>query len=219
MILYTDGIPEAIDETRREYSIERLQEIIRKNRNLELEDFTSSIIEDVQRFIGKHTLEDDITVLVIELAHDPAVDIIKRSKKLTDENRFFEAIENLETGLEQYPDNGKLLYNLAKVCFRINNYEKTIESINKYLLSEKRNKFAYYLGGAAYYQLADLAKAIDYLEEALRIDQNFINANFALGMAYKKKGNRSEAVSCFERVLNLDVDHKMAMYELKKLRK
>ncbi|RPI98046.1 MAG: serine/threonine-protein phosphatase, partial [Spirochaetales bacterium] len=120
LLLYTDGIPEAIDAQRHEYSLERLQAVVVKNRNLPLEDFTSAIIEDVQRFIGSAQVEDDITLVVVELARDAAVDIIKNSKKLVVENRYYEAIEHLERGLSLYPENKKLLYNLAKNYFRVN---------------------------------------------------------------------------------------------------
>ena len=219
LIMYTDGIPEAIDSERREYSLERLQSVIVKNRNLPLEDFTSAIIEDVQRFIGSAQVEDDITLVVTELARDAAVDIIKNSKKLVSENRYYEAIEHLERGLSLYPDNRKLLYNLAKNYFRVNNYARTIEAIQSYIEADKRNKYAYYIAGAAYYQMMDYQNSIYMLEEAVRIDQNFSNAHFALGMSHKKRENRDEAIRCFEKVINLDADNKLALYELSELRK
>ncbi len=219
LILYTDGIPEAIDAQRHEYSLERLQAVVVKNRNLPLEDFTSAIIDDVQRFIGSAQVEDDITLVVIELARDAAVDIIKNSKKLVTENRYYEAIEHLERGLSLYPENKKLLYNLAKNYFRVNNYAKTIECIQSYLTGDKRNKFAFYIAGAAYYQMMDYQNSVDMLEEAVRIDQNFANAHFALGMSHKKLDNRPEAIRCFEKVANLDSDNKLALFELSELRK
>jgi tetratricopeptide (TPR) repeat protein len=199
--------------------LERLQSVIVKNRNLPLEDFTSAIIEDVQRFIGSAQVEDDITLVVTELARDAAVDIIKNSKKLVSENRHYEAIEHLERGLSLYPDNRKLLYNLAKNYFRVNNYARTIETIQSYIEADKRNKYAYYIAGAAYYQMMDYQNSIYMLEEAVRIDQNFSNAHFALGMSHKKRENRDEAIRCFEKVINLDADNKLALYELSELRK
>ncbi len=219
LIMYTDGIPEAIDAERREYSIERLQSVVVKNRSLPLEDFTSAIIEDVQRFIGSAQVEDDITLVVVELARDAAVDIIKNAKKLVVGTRYYEAIEHLERGLSLYPENRKLLYNLAKNYFRVNNYAKTIECIQSYIAGDKRNKFAFYIAGAAYYQMMDYANSIEMLEEAIRIDQNFANAHFALGMSHKKKENRVEALRCFEKVVNLDSDNKLALFELNELRK
>jgi sigma-B regulation protein RsbU (phosphoserine phosphatase) len=219
LILYTDGIPEAIDENRSEYTNERLEQVVMKNRQLPLEDFTNSIIEDVQRFMGNTPVADDITLLVIELARDEAVDIIKSARKLVSENKYYEAIDYLERGLNLYPENRKLLYNLAKNYFRVNNFGQTVECIKKYISSDKRNKYAFYVGGAAYYQMMDYRNSIELLEEALRIDQNFVNAHFALGMALKKTGAGADAMRSFERVVNLDPDNKMALYELSELRK
>jgi len=219
LLLYTDGIPEAANVDREEYSIERLQDVALKNRHLPLEDFTSFIIEDVQRFKGKAPVEDDITLLVIELARDEAVDIIKQSKKLIDEHKYYEAIDYLERSLTLYPNNRKLIYNLAKNYFRVNNFGKASELIEQYLEMDKRNKYAYYVGGAAYYQMMNYDKAIQLLERAQSIDPNFTNALFALGMAYKKMGMFQDALQIFERVANIDPDNKMALFEINEIRK
>ncbi len=219
LILYTDGIPEATNANREEYSNERFEELVLKNRHLPLEDFTSYIVEDVQRFIGNASVEDDITLVVIELARDEAVDIIRSAKKLVDQQKFYEAIEHLERGLSLYPGNTKILYNLSKYYFRVNNYGKTVEYIQKYVEKDKRNKFAYYIGGAAFYQMMDYKNAIEYLEQATKIDPNFTNAYFAAGLAYKKKGAEDDALRCFEKSLSLDPDNKYAQHEIYDLKK
>ncbi len=219
LLLYTDGIPEAINERREDYSMDRLERVALKNREMPLEDFTNSIIEDVQRHIGGSSIVDDITLVVMELRRDEAVEIVKSAKKLVDGSKYYEAIDFLERGLRLYPDNTKLLYNLAKNYFRVNNFGRTVESILKYVAADKRNKYAYYLGGAAYYQMMDYPNSVKFLEESLRIDQNFVNAHFALGMSRKKTGDRSEALRCFERVIDLEPDNKAALMEVAGLRK
>ncbi len=219
LLLYTDGIPEAANMEREEYSVERLVEVSLKNRHLPLEDFTSYIIEDVQRFKGKAPVEDDITLLVIELARDEAVDIIKQAKRLIDEHKYYEAIDYLERSLALYPNNRKLIYNLAKNYFRVNNFGKAAELVEQYLEMDKRNKYAYYVGGAAYYQMMNYEKAIQLLEKAQSLDPNFTNALFALGMAYKKIGMYQDALQIFERVANIDPDNKMALFEINEIRK
>lgn len=219
LILYTDGIPEAVNESREEYSTNRLQEVILKNQYLPLEDFSNSIIEDVQMFIGNTQVEDDITLVVIELIRDEAIDIIKSAKKLAHDNKIDEAIDYLERGLRLYSENRKLLYNLAKYYFQVNDFKKTIGCIEKYISYDKRNKFAYYIGGAAYYQIRKYQNSIDLLEGAVRIDPNFINAHFALGMSYKNIGDQESAIKAFEKTVNLDSDNRIALHELAELRK
>ncbi len=219
LILYTDGIPEATNIDREEYTVERFEDVVLRNRHLPLEDFTSFIVEDVQRFIGGAPVEDDITLLVIELVRDEAVEVVKAAKALSDEQKFYEAIQHLERGLSLYPNNRKILYNLAKNYFRVNNFGKTVEYVANYLSSDKKNKYAYYLGGAAYFQMMDYKNAIDYLEHAVLLDQNFANGYFALAMAYKKSGNVNAARASFEKTVNLDPDNKVAIFELQKLRR
>ncbi len=218
LILYTDGIPEATNLDREEYTVERLEDVVLRNRHLALEDFTSFIVEDVQRFIGGAPVEDDITLLVIELVRDEAVEVVKAAKALSDEQKFYEAIQHLERGLSLYPNNRKILYNLAKNYFRVNNFGKTVEYVANYLSSDRKNKYAYYLGGAAYFQMMDYKNAIDYLEQAVQLDQNFASGYFALAMAHKKNGNSEAARASFEKTVNLDPENKVAIFELQKFR-
>ncbi len=217
IILYTDGIPEAINEERLEYSNRRLEDAIKRFRTLPAEEFAEAIIGDVRQFIGSAQLVDDITFLVLELTRDEAVDIIKNSKRLINTHEYQEASEVLEKGYKKYPDNQKILYNLAKNYFRVNSFRKAIDRIQAYIENDKMNKNAYYIGGASYYQLGDFENAIEFFEKGLEIDPGFINALFALGMAYKKKGDEESAVRSFEKVINIDPDNKMAMFEIRSI--
>lgn len=217
LLLYTDGIPEAVNADRNEYSIERFEQVAKENKDLPLEDFSNTLIDDLQKHIGDAELQDDITLLVIELVRDEAVDIVKQSKKLLNTHKYYEAIEILEDGLVKFPDNQKILYNLTKNYFRVNNYSKAIHYIERYIHHDKMNKFAFYILGSCYYKMLDYKYAIEQFEKALELDGNFTNALFALGMTYKKTGDNAEAKKTFERVVNLDSDNKMAIFELRQL--
>lgn len=219
IILYSDGITEAMNESRVEYSNRRLEQIILESRNLPEDEFADAIMNDVRSFVGMAKESDDITLLVIELARDEAVDIIKQSNRLVSTHKYYEAIELLEEADAKHPENQKILYNLAKNYFRINNFIKSSEIIEKYLKRDKRNKYAYYISGASSYQNRDYKTAVESYEKAVDIDHNFVNAIFALGMCYKKIGDKQKAVSSFERVVNIAPDNKMAMFELKELSK
>ncbi|TFH42745.1 MAG: tetratricopeptide repeat protein [Chrysiogenales bacterium] len=217
VILYTDGIPEAINEERDEYSNRRLEEALVRNRHLTAEEFADSILADVRRFIGNAQLVDDITLLVIELVRDEAIDLIKNAKRLISSHKYPEAIEILERGLRDHSDNQKILYNLAKNYFRVNDYGKAIKLIETYTANDRMNKNAFYIGGAAHYQLGDFDRSLEYFEKALDLDPNFVNALFAMGMAYKKNGNTDMAVKSFEKVANIDPDNKMAMFQIRSM--
>jgi sigma-B regulation protein RsbU (phosphoserine phosphatase) len=215
IILYTDGIPEAINEERKEYTNRRLEDVIKRSRTLPVEAFADAIMNDVRQFIGNEQLVDDITCLVIELSRDEAVDIIKNSKQLINAHQYEEAIGVLEKGLNKYPENQKILYNLSKNYFRMNDYGKAIKAIEKYIVNDKMNKNAYYICGAAYYQLGDFDNAVSSFEKSLELDATFVNALFAMGMAYKKMGDEENSLGYFQKVLNVDPDNKMAMFEMK----
>lgn len=219
IILYTDGIPEAQNSAKQEYSDEGFERSILSHRGEELEDFTEAIISDVRSHIGDVGALDDITLFIIELAWDEAIDTIKNSKKMIAAHKYLEAIELLENGLVKFPGNQKILYNLAKNYFRVNNYSKAVNTIEKYIERDKKNKFAYYINGASYYQMMDYKSAVDQFNLAIAIDQNMVNALFALAMSYKNLADYDSAVQIFEKVINIDSDNKMALFEIRQIEK
>ena len=85
--------------------------------------------------------------------------------------------------------------------------------------NDKKNKFAYYINGAAHYQMMDYRTAIEKFNLALGIDPNMSNALFALGMCYKNLNEFDEAIQIFERVMNIDAGNKMALFEIKQIEK
>ncbi len=187
LILFTDGIPEATNANKEDYSNERFERIILENKNLDLREFTNSIIDDLQNFTSGSQIQDDITLLIIELKRDETVDYIKHIKELDKEKKYFEAIDILKKGLNEFPDNQRLLYTLAKTYFKANDFMNVISIITKYVERDKDNKFAYYLAGAATFKMKSYDKAIEFFQKALSLDPNFVNALFALGMSFQGK--------------------------------
>ncbi len=66
-VYYTDGITEAADTAREMYGVQRLMAFIAKNRTLAAQALVDEIIKDVQKFIGKRSQQDDITLVVIKV--------------------------------------------------------------------------------------------------------------------------------------------------------
>jgi sigma-B regulation protein RsbU (phosphoserine phosphatase) len=219
LILYTDGIPEAQSKNREEYTNERFENSIKAHKDLNLDEFTDAVLRDVLNHIGEMGAIDDITLLIVELVLDEAIDIVKSSKRLVNNHKYLDSIELLENGLEKYPDNQKILYNLGKNYFRVNNYNKAVQILDRYIRKDKKNKFAFYVNGASHYQMMDFKSAIENFISAIQIDPNMSNALFALGMSYKNLGDYDTAVQTFERVINIDADNKMALFEIKQIEK
>lgn len=65
VILYTDGIPEAEDSAGNYYGVERLCEQVIYHIDNTVQEIHDSVLEDLHRHIGGHTIYDDITLMVI----------------------------------------------------------------------------------------------------------------------------------------------------------
>lgn len=70
MVLYTDGITEAMDFNKQQYGLERLCDAIAQNWSRSAEEIKQVIIEDVRQYIGTQKLFDDITLLVVKRQTD-----------------------------------------------------------------------------------------------------------------------------------------------------
>ena len=66
VVLYTDGITEAADEEHRLYGQERLAEVVARHRADPAEEIKGAIIRDVKRHMGRQTLFDDLTLVVLK---------------------------------------------------------------------------------------------------------------------------------------------------------
>jgi serine phosphatase RsbU (regulator of sigma subunit) len=65
LLLYTDGITEAMDETRNEYGFARLEDFLYRNTTSSPSDLLNDLIIDVNKFSGEAEQVDDISILVL----------------------------------------------------------------------------------------------------------------------------------------------------------
>ncbi|QQE67183.1 stage II sporulation protein E [Leptolyngbya sp. BL0902] len=66
VVLYTDGLTEAINAQKQQYGLERLKNMIQKHRQQSATDIRHAIIADVQDYIGEEPLRDDLTLVVLK---------------------------------------------------------------------------------------------------------------------------------------------------------
>ncbi len=66
VVLYTDGITEAININRVYYGIERLCQVAKENRHKTVEEIRQAVIDDVRQHIDKQKVFDDITLVVLK---------------------------------------------------------------------------------------------------------------------------------------------------------
>jgi len=66
VILYTDGITEAEDPNGVQYGLDRLCEVVRRDRHKTSAEIQTLVLEDVRQHISTQTVYDDITLLVLK---------------------------------------------------------------------------------------------------------------------------------------------------------
>ena len=66
LFLYTDGIIEAHNEKKEEFTSERLEKILREHGTLSAEKLGQKTLEEVAHFVKAAPASDDITLVVIE---------------------------------------------------------------------------------------------------------------------------------------------------------
>jgi sigma-B regulation protein RsbU (phosphoserine phosphatase) len=68
IVLYTDGITEAVNDREEMYDVPRLLETIRKTRDLSAQEIADEIIRSVFAFTGETPQFDDITLMVVKVS-------------------------------------------------------------------------------------------------------------------------------------------------------
>ena len=66
VVLYTDGITEAENESREQYGLERLCEAVSQHWGQSAEGILDAVVADVSGFIGEMEIYDDITLVVLK---------------------------------------------------------------------------------------------------------------------------------------------------------
>ena len=66
LLLYTDGVTEAINTEEKEYGEERLEALLRNNSQTDCQQLIDNVKADVKAFAGEAEQSDDITLLAIK---------------------------------------------------------------------------------------------------------------------------------------------------------
>jgi len=63
LFVYTDGIPEAINEAKEEYGTNRLLKILNKHKDMSQKDILKYVRRDIRYFVGEEDQFDDVTMI------------------------------------------------------------------------------------------------------------------------------------------------------------
>ena len=67
IIGYTDGLVEALDASGKQYSLNRLAEVIKANSNASGKQIADAVKTDMKQFVGSEVMHDDQTLLVVKI--------------------------------------------------------------------------------------------------------------------------------------------------------
>jgi sigma-B regulation protein RsbU (phosphoserine phosphatase) len=67
IITYSDGVVEALNAEGKQYSLERLSNLIKTNSKMSGKDIAALVKTDIKKFIGSEALHDDQTLLVLKI--------------------------------------------------------------------------------------------------------------------------------------------------------
>ncbi len=138
-----------------------------------------------------------------------AEDYLDRAKQLRNRGRFDMAIELLEEGLQKYPKNAEMLYNLANY-FRRRSRQELGEAVRllKKAIKENPKPLKYYNElGLAYKRMDDLEEAISVLRTSLRINPRSTLAFRLLTDSYFKNGQILKALDTVNEGLKYGKDN------------
>ena len=115
--------------------------------------------------------------------------------------QFQEAIETLLKAVELNPDED--IWRLLGMSYRLNEqYEEAMNSFIEATKLNQDNNINWYAIGDLLYIQGAYEEAAEYLKKSIELGNNGLNAWEFLGNAYSELENYTEAVECYEYILN-----------------
>lgn len=136
------------------------------------------------------------------------------------------AVEHLKSGklqqaenvcrkiLRQHPNNIEGLHFLGIICYKMENYDCAVESLEKALLLDPENSELYHNLGIILTKQGKIDEAILCYQKALRYNPYFSKAYYNLGTAFQGKGQYDEATIFYNKALQIDSNLPSAYYNL-----
>jgi|GEM_PF-789781 len=70
IVLYTDGITEALNDQKELYGLERLCDVVSHHWHQSNQTIENAVINDVKQYAGTREIDDDMTLVIIKKTHD-----------------------------------------------------------------------------------------------------------------------------------------------------
>lgn len=136
-----------------------------------------------------------------------AVDHVNRGVELSEAKRYEESMAEHKEAIRLDPEFGLAHYNLGNAYYSLKRYKESITESMEAIRFGYTELAVYINFSNSYYALGDVRKAIDLLEEGLRVDRFNQFAYMAynnLGRCYEKTGEYEKAIKHYEEAIKLN---------------
>ena len=120
-------------------------------------------------------------------------------------------------GLELKFNDNVLKHELAKIYFKREKYDDSLDILLDLSSKIKRRQILFKDIAMCHYKMNKLEKALEAVQVSLSENSNNISSLFVEGLIYRQQGNFSESISSFKRLLELDSKNRDALYQLGKI--
>lgn len=184
------------------------------NRALELDSRNSGALLDLSNvyiLMGKPQQALDALNRLVELNPGKTDGYLKKAQLYLVMKDYENCANSVEKVLELDPRNADAYYIKGVVLDENKQPAKAVEAFRKAVLYNPKQYDALMQLGYAFTD-SNPAMAIDYFSSASRADTSSIEALYNLGMLYQDKEDADKALSCYSRMLKLEPDNKLALY-------
>ena len=142
---------------------------------------------------GSYELQDNLTI-----AHLLA-------RVYIDDQRWDDAIEELERVLDGEPENYDAFYDLGHVCFELGDYGAAISNFETVLEYKLDSELLYYSLAQAYEANNEIDKAISNYLKSIAVNDKFALAYKKVGILFLARNDFEDAIEYFEEYANFDI--------------
>ena len=122
-----------------------------------------------------------------------------------EDQRWDDAIEELDRVLEGEPENYDAYYDLGHVYFELGDYEAAISNFETVIGYQENNELLYYALAQAYEANDEIDKAISNYLKAIAVNDKFTLAYKKVGVLFLARADYDDAIEYFEDYLEFDI--------------
>jgi len=122
-----------------------------------------------------------------------------------DDQRWEDAIEELERVLDGEPENYDAYYDLGHVCFELGDYEGAISNFETVTEYRQDSELLYYSLAQAYEANNEVDKAISNYLKSIAVNDKFTLAYKKVAILFMARNDFDDAIEYFEEYSNFDI--------------